>query len=236
MRSRAGRRTSAHDEALARRLALLGAELADRQRSSRAAHGDPTHTRVRVPTGAESEPEPSVVPQPGRHAATGRLGLGPVQLAVVALAVVAGLAALAWWLLGGRSSVVSVPVARPATAPVSLAPSSPPGGSGGPQPSGEEARTVTVDVAGGVRRPGIAVLRSGARMVDAVKAAGGARQGVDLTSLNLARVLVDGEQILVGVHPPSRMAAGVSGATAPAASLVNLNTADQVALESLPEV
>ena len=58
--------------------------------------------------------------------------------------------------------------------------------------------TVTVDVAGKVRHPGIAVLDAGARVVDALEAAGGARPGVDLTGLNLARVLVDGEQILVG--------------------------------------
>ena len=58
--------------------------------------------------------------------------------------------------------------------------------------------TVTVDVAGKVRRPGIAVLDAGARVVDALEAAGGVRAGVDLAGLNLARVLVDGEQILVG--------------------------------------
>ena len=61
------------------------------------------------------------------------------------------------------------------------------------------AGSVTVDVEGKVRRPGIVVLDSGARVVDALKAAGGARPGVDLTGLNLARLLVDGEQILVGV-------------------------------------
>ena len=62
--------------------------------------------------------------------------------------------------------------------------------------------TVTVDVAGKVRRPGIAVLDAGARVVDALEAAGGVRPGVDLAGLNLARVLVDGEQILVGVPAP----------------------------------
>ena len=58
---------------------------------------------------------------------------------------------------------------------------------------------MTVDVEGKVRRPGIVVLDSGARVVDALKAAGGARPGVRLSGLNLARLLVDGEQILVGV-------------------------------------
>ena len=93
-----------------------------------------------------------------------------------------------------------------------------------------------MDVAGKVRRPGIAVLDTGSRVVDALEAAGGARAGVDLTDLNLARVLVDGEQILVGVAAPSGVAATMTGGTSPVSSLVNLNTADQVALESLPEV
>ena len=60
------------------------------------------------------------------------------------------------------------------------------------------ASRVVVDVAGKVRRPGIAVLHAGARVVDALRAAGGARPGVDLGALNLAQVLTDGEQIVVG--------------------------------------
>jgi competence protein ComEA len=97
--------------------------------------------------------------------------------------------------------------------------------------------TVTVDVAGKVRRPGIAVLDAGTRVVDALRAAGGARAGVDLTGLNLARVLVDGEQIVVGLPaaataPPT---APVAGST-PVGPLVDLNTATTVELEGLPEV
>ena len=80
------------------------------------------------------------------------------------------------------------------------------------------------------------MLDTGSRVVDALEAAGGARDGVDLTDLNLARVLVDGEQILVGVTPPAGVAATMSGASSPVAALVNINTADQVALESLPDV
>ena len=99
------------------------------------------------------------------------------------------------------------------------------------------AGSVTVDVAGKVRRPGIAVLDSGSRVVDALKAAGGARSGVDLSGLNLARVLVDGEQILVGEPAPVGLAASaVPSAGAPGGPLVNLNTASQGELEALPEV
>jgi len=91
-------------------------------------------------------------------------------------------------------------------------------------------------VAGKVRRPGIVVLDLGARVVDALEAAGGARRGVDLSSVNLARVLVDGEQLLVGLPPVG----GVAGAAVPTAGsdgpLVNLNTATQTELETLPDV
>ncbi len=103
---------------------------------------------------------------------------------------------------------------------------------------------MTVDVAGRVRRPGIAVLDPGARVVDALDAAGGARPGVDLSTLNLARPLVDGEQILVGrdpaaappaaAAPPLPGAAGSDGAASTA--LVDLNTATASELDSLPEV
>jgi competence protein ComEA len=60
---------------------------------------------------------------------------------------------------------------------------------------------------------------------------------VDLGALNLAQVLTDGEQIVVGGPPvaPTGVTAAASGAP-PTATLVDLNTADQTALESLPEV
>ncbi len=216
---------------MARRLELLGAELAG-FRGTAAPTEDPeelTHTRVRPGRVQFSAPPTVDVPTPGRHASRGRLALGPAQLAVVGLVVLAGVAAAAWWLLGGGSEEVAVP--EPAAASELVSVSTP-----GEASAAVATGSVTVDVAGKVRRPGIAVLDAGSRVVDALKAAGGARGGVDLTGLNLARVLVDGEQILVGLSPPTGVAAGVSGSTAPSAAMVNLNTADQVALESLPEV
>ena len=234
MGSRPSRRSAAHQQAVARRLELLGAELSGLRVDADPAL-DPdelTHTRVRPGRVVAAPRAPPVVPvaPPGRHAARGRLALGPAQLAVVGMVALAGLTAAAWWLLGGRSSEVVVPEAStPARDLVSLEATS------SPSPV-EPVGTVTVDVTGKVRRPGIAVLDAGSRVVDALKAAGGARAGVDLSGLNLARVLVDGEQVLVGVDPPTGLAAGVSATAAPSASLVNLNTADQVGLESLPEV
>ena len=242
--------TTDHAEAVSRRLATLSAELA-------AVRGDAptTHTRVRAGaedqrSGARGTPPPVVVPVPGRHASR-RLAdrLGPAHLAVVAVLVAAAVGFAAWSAV--RDGADPVPVPEVASAPSALAEVSPPAGeselspsaSGGvgaeeapgeAQPAGE----VTVDVAGRVRRPGIAVLPPGSRVVDAVEAAGGARRGVDLTSLNLARPLVDGEQILVGVTPPPGVAGtlGAPGGASPAGALVNLNTADQTTLETLPGV
>jgi competence protein ComEA len=209
------------DETVARRLALLGAEL-DRAKGLTAA----------PPAGGDGEAAPrAAVPTPGRHAAPGRLTLSAAQVAVVGTLVITLIGAGAWWLGSGDEARVAQPVA-PATGNL-VSVSTAPAVAGD---ASTAAASVTVDVAGKVRRPGIAVLDAGSRVVDALEAAGGARAGVDLTALNLARVLVDGEQILVGVDPPSGVAATATGSGAPVPTQVNLNTADQVALESLPGV
>lgn len=61
-----------------------------------------------------------------------------------------------------------------------------------------EPAKLIVNVAGKVNNPGVYQLPSGARVVDAIQAAGNQLKGVDISDINLARVLVDGEQILVG--------------------------------------
>ena len=88
----------------------------------------------------------------------------------------------------------------------------------------------------GSREDYIALVAQHYFIYDALEAAGGARSGVDLTSLNLARPVVDGEQILVGVAPVAGVAGTLDSPVPGGAVLVNLNTADQVALESLPDV
>ena len=99
-----------------------------------------------------------------------------------------------------------------------------------------------VDVAGKVRRPGIATLPLGSRVVDALEAAGGARRGVRLGTLNLARVLTDGEQVVVGqqgvpgVAPSAAASPGTGGGAAGSTPMVNLNSATQAELEELPGV
>ena len=79
------------------------------------------------------------------------------------------------------------------------------------------------------------MLATGSRVIDAIEAAGGAKKSVDLGTLNQARLLVDGEQIVVGVP----MAPGVAASAAPSgttSTLVNINTATQEQLEELPGV
>jgi competence protein ComEA len=93
------------------------------------------------------------------------------------------------------------------------------------------AATIIVDVAGLVARPGVVTLPTGSRVIDALRAAGGARAGVDLSSLNLARVLVDGEQVAVGV-PPAPGPPDPGGAPGP----LDLNTASAEDLDGLPGI
>ncbi len=224
--------SSEHAEAVSRRLATLSAELA-------AVRGEPdedpsTHTRVRARP--DDLPAPVVLPVPGRHASRrlriGGLQLGPVHLAVVAVVAAAAVGLAAWWAVRDQASIVPVPAVPMTSAAEPLAPVTP---EADPAAGGEDAELV-IDVAGKVRKPGIAVLPPGSRVVDALEAAGGARRGVDLTALNLARPVVDGEQILVGVAPVPGVA-GSLGATAPeGTALVNLNSADQPTLETLPGV
>lgn len=223
--------------AVARRLELLDQELS-------AVRGSSQHAPPVVPPAP-----PPAVPVPGRHAARrsrsaagswvpeplrGRVALGPGAVAVVAVVAALGLAVTAWWAV--RSEPVPVAPPEPVAAVSPLAtPASDPAQDAVPT----ESASVTVDVAGKVRRPGIVVLETGARVVDALREAGGARPGTDLSGLNLARVLVDGEQVVVGVSPPETGLPATSltpSPGAPGTALVDLNTADLALLESLPEV
>ncbi|MGB0102234.1 MAG: ComEA family DNA-binding protein [Nocardioides sp.] len=181
------------------------------------------------------------VPVPGRHAdrrTHPRLGitLGASQLTVVAVLVALGLAVTCWYVVRGDPERVEAPVVDP-VAGASATPLADVTPVAATATGGAPTEAVTVDVTGKVRRPGIVVLEAGARVVDALEEAGGARSGVDLSSLNLARLLVDGEQVVVGVPAPVGVAAAVPPTPGgPGAPLVNLNTATQVELETLPQV
>ncbi len=128
--------------------------------------------------------------------------------AVLAVAVVAGV----WF--GGRP-----PQPPPVVVSVAATASEPRGG-------------VTVHVAGAVARPGLVDLASGSRIADALAAAGGALPTADVSALNLAAPVRDGEQIAV----PVRGEAAVGGAAVAADGRVRLNTASVADLEQLPGI
>ena len=120
-------------------------------------------------------------------------------------------------------------------------------------PAGAPAGRIVVHVVGAVVSPGVVVLADGARVADAIAAAGGAASDADTEQLNLARVLGDGEQVRVphageqlvapdpGPSPPGgasggSAAAGASGGSTPGGGVVNINTAGASELEALPGI
>ncbi|MGK5519863.1 helix-hairpin-helix domain-containing protein [Micromonospora sp. URMC 107] len=191
------------------------------------------------PAGAAALPEPgpparapgtaSRLPGPGAFD-PGRRGVR--ALAAVAVLVVLGAGFWAW-----RSRPQAEPVR-----PVVTAEASGPAVTGLAEPAATPTGELVVAVAGKVRRPGLVRVPAGARVADAVAAAGGALPGVDVALLNPARKVTDGELILVGVAappgaapPPGTAAGGAPGAPG-AAGRLNLNTATLAQLDALPGV
>ncbi|MFH9722092.1 helix-hairpin-helix domain-containing protein [Streptomyces sp. NPDC017254] len=183
-----------------------------------------------------------------------RCGLEPRALAAltVVLIVAAGLAGGYFWT--GRPESVRAPELVRAV-PVAAAPATrggPEAGTGvgaaavsgaaagsGAGPTAGGARVI-VDVGGKVRRPGVLTLPAGSRVADALRAAGGAKPDADLTGINRARVLFDGEQVLVGlpgtpVGGSDSGAGGGAGGGGPGVPL-SLNTATVEQLDTLPGV
>ncbi|MFI9813585.1 ComEA family DNA-binding protein [Saccharothrix variisporea] len=153
-----------------------------------------------------------VDPQGGLRALLHRLPVAPVPrrrmiFVGLALGVLLAIALSLWW---ERPEPEAPPPLPMAAAEVTRLP--------------EE---IVVNVVGAVPRPGLVTVPSGARVADAVMAAGGAHPGTDLQGLNLARKVADGEQIAVGI-PPQHPDTTVEP--------VNLNTATKEQLDQLPGV
>lgn len=215
--------------------------------------------RDRVPVGLQA-----AVTDPGRR------GLAGLVLLVAVLVVVA-LAGL----LAARPEERSVPsrsaaLGRPVDGPAAAAAGGPaaaagdPGAATGPASAagGVPAATgatasgagataagapVLVHVAGAVREPGLVELAAGSRVADAVEAAGGVTVRGDPASVNLARPVVDGEQVVVVRHGSAPVALGAVpgpvvggnpslGAGAAPAGPVDLNTATLEQLDALPGI
>ncbi|WP_142217114.1 ComEA family DNA-binding protein [Streptomyces sp. SLBN-118] len=174
-----------------------------------------------------------------------RCGLEPRALAALAVVLVlsAVFAVQHFWV--GRPQAVRAPelVQHGAAMPQPPPSAGPPPPGGGPPPeTGPGGGRIVVDVSGKVRRPGIHRLPAGSRVADALRAAGGVRAGTDLTGLNRARVLMDGEQVVVGVAVPPGLPAtgsgpgGAGAAGSRAAGPVSLNSATVEQLDTLPGV
>lgn len=219
----------------------------------------PAHRGGRLGTGADGRPTAATNLADAGHAVTGprgaarwlavrerlplwvqlRCGLEPRTLAAlsVVLVVAAVFAVQHFW--AGRPQAVRAPEvveqgATPLPGPVAE-PAPSPGA-----PASADARQsarIVVDVSGKVRRPGVLRLPAGSRVADALEAAGGVTAGTDMTGLNRARVLMDGEQVVVGA-PPSVAGAGPPGptGTGPETGPISLNTATAEQLETLPGV
>lgn len=171
--------------------------------------------------------------------------------AVVALVVVLCLAVGLFAVRVARAEQAAAPVQVDETAGTPVMRKSVPSAfaSAGDQQSGGKAagstaappgaaRTVMVHVVGQVAHPGVVTLPEGARVGDCLTAAGGALPTADLQALNLARVLSDGEQVVVpkpGEAVPAAAAPTGAGASA-SAGIINLNQADASALDALPGV
>ncbi|SDH73512.1 competence protein ComEA [Arthrobacter subterraneus] len=186
---------------------------------------------------------------PRRWAATRRAAL---------MAAGCALAVGGWQFAGtDRSPAEVVPInadARPSSRPAPgagpAAERSSPPGNGEPAGKGEAgggagegtpasgAGTVVVHVAGAVQAPGVVEAAAGSRVFEVLERAGGALPEADLSAVNLAAAVLDGQQILVPrigepLPPPDAGAAAAAGQTA---APVNINTAGAADLEVLPRV
>ncbi len=197
---------------------------------------------VASPQSGATAPAPADPPDPRRG---GRRRLA--GLASLAAATVAAVVAVAVVLVGSSSPTLVLPGdgARPLAVSRLLAGGTPGVSPGDASPGNVGAGAlIVIDVAGAVRRPGVYRLDSGARVADAVEAAGGYGPRVDVEAasrLNLAAPLHDGEQVRV----PSRDDSPAPSSPAPAApggrdpssgSLVDINTATAATLDTLPGI
>ena len=195
--------------------------------ATRRLSGSAVTDRLPLPVRAVVEGLPPSV----RH---GRAGLQPAHAAVVVLVVLLGVAVTALLMGLGRPRVQAVDAGPVSTILATGTPAVPTGDDGALEAGATAGAELIVHVAGKVAKPGIVRLPAGSRVIDAIEVAGGAEKGVDLTALNLARILTEGEQVVVGVDPPPPEAGVVQPPASPA--VVNLNSATAEQLATLPGI
>jgi competence protein ComEA len=192
----------------------------------------------------EDAPEPRLAGRSEESSAEPSRTHGPLLIAGVLLVcgvmAIAGVVLVAWSaapseVVIGGAEVAGFDVSRPLT-------SSDPSGAGRADVLPPPAPDLIVDVEGAVERPGLYRVPAGSRVGDAIAAAGGFGVRVDAVAaaqaLNLAAPLVDGDKVSVpALGDALAVPPGPSAASAPtAAALIDLNTADSVALETLPGI
>jgi competence protein ComEA len=185
-----------------------------------------------------------------------RVRAEPGRAGAIALAAIAAIAVLVAIFTLMRDQPAPVRSAKlPPVEAVSSASRGP-----GPSATANPNQPVVVSVVGLVHTPGLVTLPPGARIADALKAAGGTTDGADTVGLNMARQVDDGEQIVVGIapvkgQPPALGSSVSSGSAAPGppgtrshpdhpnrpdkpgrSEVVNLNTATVQQLDTLPGV
>lgn len=156
------------------------------------------------------------------------------RLAALSRGELVGLVALLAVTLGGAGLWYVRSLPRPVE--VAAAPSGGTAASAPASASPSPEVVVLVDVAGWVHRPGVYEFTEGARVIDAIDAAGGARSGALLEALNLAAPLTDGIQILVPREGQEGVAPAPVTGGAVAGGLVNVNSAMATELEELPGI
>jgi competence protein ComEA len=172
----------------------------------------------------------------------GRFGMDLRSIVVIALAGVLGAALGVAYLVRSRPAQIDIPPPAVVSTPITMPPV-PSGAAPGPDGSSATASgppvaggELVVDVEGKVRHPGIVRVPKGSRVIDAVDAAGGLLPGTDTAGLNLARLLADGEQILVGIAAPPGSTPTSGASSGMPAGPLDLNTATFEQLQELPGV
>lgn len=205
---------------------------------------EPTHPRRHRINGRWGRFAELWVPEPLRHAR-----LDPGRRGMIVLVLVAAIAAIATAFGVWRDRPEPRPIETSTVAAVSdtgptAASGSPIAAAPGPMPTGPAPAStgeIVVSVTGLVVNPGVVHLAAGSRVADAIAAAGGTAPGANLTGVNLAAKLADGDSVVVTDTPsaaaaPAGGAAAAGGSVSASAGLVNLNTADEAALDTLPGV
>ncbi len=145
-----------------------------------------------------------------------RVGASPAEVVGLVVLVLAGLVAVA---VLGRGPTEAGADLGSDTAELTLAPS-----------------PLLVHVTGSVRRPGVVEVADGARVIDVIALAGGAGADADLGALNLARLVVDGEQVVVPATREAGDPAPAAASAFDAEGRLNLNTATAQDFEQLPGI